>query len=94
MRAPLIRLPHRQMAGNANKAFRRDLHQMGDKGPEHIQKSSEKQATSSPGGAEAGAVLPSGPGSLPPALTEIVSGWSRLPAALQAAMLAIVRTSI
>jgi hypothetical protein len=37
--------------------------------------------------------LPSGLPSLPPALMEIIAGWSRLPPAVQAAILAIVRIS-
>jgi hypothetical protein len=64
----------------------RETESMGDTGPEHIQKSPEKQKATSAGGAESGAVLPS-------ALIEIIEGWSRVPAALQGAILAIVRSS-
>jgi hypothetical protein len=66
---------------------------MGDTGLEFIQKSPEKQMVAYQGGAESGAVLPSGPASLSPALTEIITEWSRLPAAVQAGILAIVRGS-
>jgi hypothetical protein len=66
---------------------------MGDTGPEHIQKSPEKQRLTTASGAESGAFLPSGAASLPPELEEIIAGWSRLPAAVQTAMLAIVRAS-
>jgi hypothetical protein len=66
---------------------------MGDTGLEHIQKSPEKQENGFKGGAESGAVLPSGRASLPPALQEIVARWVQLPAAAQAAILAIIRAS-
>jgi hypothetical protein len=70
-----------------------EIESMGDTGLEHIQKSPEKQTLAPLGGAESGAILPSGVASLPPALTEIIAGWSRLPAAVQAGILAIVRGS-
>jgi hypothetical protein len=63
-------------------------------GLEHIQKSQEKQRIASISGAESGAVLPSGPASLPPSLTESIAKWSRLPTAEQAGILAIVRASV
>jgi len=66
---------------------------MGDTGLEHIQESSEKQAVAARCGAESGAVLPLGSARLPLELAEIIAKWSRLPAALQAAILAIVRVS-
>jgi hypothetical protein len=71
---------------------------MGDTGLEHNAKTPEKPIDASQGGAESGAesgaVLPSGLLSLPAALTEIIAGWSRLPAAVQEAILAIIRASI
>jgi hypothetical protein len=67
---------------------------LGDTGFEHIAKTPEKPPGANQDGAESGAVLPSDLLSLPPALTEIIAGWSRLPAALKEAVLAIVRTSI
>jgi hypothetical protein len=67
---------------------------MGDTGLEHIQESFEKQAVTPRCGAESGAVLPLGPMALTLELAEINAKWSRLPAALQAAILAIVRASI
>jgi hypothetical protein len=70
-----------------------EIESMGDTGLEHIQKSPEKQTIASLAGAESGAVLPSDPASMPPALTEIIDTWSRLPAAVQAGILAIVRGS-
>ncbi|MGD0462085.1 MAG: hypothetical protein ABSB74_06325 [Tepidisphaeraceae bacterium] len=66
---------------------------MGDTGFEHNSKTPEKPIDASQGGAESGAVLPSGQRSLAPALMEIIAGWSQLPAAVQAAILAIVRNS-
>jgi hypothetical protein len=66
---------------------------MGDKGFEHNAKTPEKPIDPNQGGAESGAVFPSGPASLPPALMEIIAGWSRLPPQVQAAILAIVRNS-
>jgi hypothetical protein len=67
---------------------------MGDTGFEHNAKIPENSIDASQGGAESGAVLPSGLLSLPPALTEIIAGWSQLPAAVQEAVLAIIRASI
>jgi len=66
---------------------------MGGTGLEHIQKSPEKQPSQSPSGAESGAILPSEPVQLSPALTEIIVGWSHIPSAVQAGILAIVRAS-
>jgi len=66
---------------------------MSDKGFEHDAKTAEKRLFTGQDGAESGAVLHSGSASLPPALTEIMTGWSRLPAAVQAGILAIVRSS-
>jgi len=67
---------------------------MGDTGLEFIQKSPEKQGVISTGGAESGAFLPSEPAQLPSELTEIIGGWSRLPPAVQAAILAIIRAPL
>jgi len=67
---------------------------MGDTGFEHNAKTPENPIDTSQGGAESGAVLPSDLLSLPPALTEIIAGWSRLPGAVQKAVLAIIRASI
>jgi hypothetical protein len=78
-----------EIAGD--QTSQRDLFQMGDKGLEHIQKSTQKQATLPPGGAESGAVLPPAPAPLPPSLMEIIAGWSRLSGAVQDAILAIIR---
>jgi hypothetical protein len=64
---------------------------MGDTGLEHIQESSEKQAVAPQGGAESGAVLPPGWAALPLELTEVITNWSRLPTALKAVILAIIR---
>jgi hypothetical protein len=64
---------------------------MGDTGPEHIQKSPEKQPVTIATGAESGANLPFVLASLPPAWTEIIVGWSRVPVAVQDAILAIIR---
>jgi hypothetical protein len=66
---------------------------MGDTGLEHIQESSEKQAVVAQGGAESGAVFPCCAASLPTALKEIIAKWSRLPAAIQTAIIAIIRAS-
>jgi hypothetical protein len=66
---------------------------VGDTGLEHIQKSPEKQRVTSKGGAESGAILPPGRAQLPTELTEIVDRWSRLTAAIQAGILAIIRAS-
>jgi hypothetical protein len=67
---------------------------MGDTGPEHIQKSPEKQRVTSASGAESGAVPPSEPAQLPSELTEIVGRWPRLTVAMQAGILAIIRASV
>jgi hypothetical protein len=64
---------------------------MGDKELEHKPITPEKPLDADRGGAESGAVLHSGPISLSPALKEIITEWSRLPAAVQAGILAIVR---
>jgi len=64
---------------------------MGDTGFEHNAKTPQKPIDASQGGAESGAVFHSGSASLSPALTEIIAGWSRLPAGVQAGILAIVR---
>jgi hypothetical protein len=72
---------------------RRDLSSMGDTGLEQIQKSRETPGVASHGAAESGAVLPCGPVQLPVELKEIIAGWCRLPAAVQMAILAIVRAS-
>ena len=66
---------------------------MGDTGLEHIQESSKKQAVVAQGGAESGAVLPLGSGQLSLELTEIIGKWSRLPSAVQTAILAIIEVS-
>lgn len=66
---------------------------MGDTKLEHIQKSPENPVTAFQGAAESGAVLPSDPAQLPAELMEIIAGWSRLPGAVQAAILAIIRAS-
>jgi hypothetical protein len=66
---------------------------MGDTGLEHIQESPEKPGIASHGAAESGAVLPCERAELPAELTEIIARWSRLHAAVQAAMLAFIRAS-
>ena len=66
---------------------------MGDTGSEHNAKTPKRLIDANQGGAESGAVLPSGPALLPPALMEIIDRWSRLPPAVQAGILAIVRNS-
>jgi hypothetical protein len=64
---------------------------VGDTGLEHIEKTPGKQAIPSLGGAESGAVLTSGPSPLPSELTEIIAGWSRLPNAVRAGIVAMVK---
>jgi len=81
----VVGLPPRIIAG--------DTGQMGDTGLEHNGKTPEKPSGPHHGGAESGAVLHSGSASLPPALAEIIAGWSRLPTGVQAGILAIVRNS-
>jgi hypothetical protein len=66
---------------------------MGDTGFEHTAKTAEKPLATRQGGAESGAVLHSGSALLPPPLIEIIARWSRLPAGVQAGILAIVRNS-
>jgi hypothetical protein len=66
---------------------------MGDKGFEDNAKTPGKPLRTGQGGAESGAVLHSGSASMHPALTEIIARWSRVPAAVQAGILAIIRNS-
>jgi hypothetical protein len=66
---------------------------MGDTGLEHIRKSPEKQRVTSASDANSGAALPSGSVAPPTDLKEVVDSWSRLPAAVQTVILAIIRAS-
>jgi hypothetical protein len=64
---------------------------MGDTGLEHNAESSEKHTVTPQGGAESGAVVSSVPVPLQLVLAEITARWPRLHAAVQAAILEIIR---
>jgi hypothetical protein len=66
---------------------------MGDTGLEHNAELPEKQTVAHQSGAESGAVLFPRSAPLPWELTEIVAKWSRLPTAVQAAIVTIFRAS-
>jgi hypothetical protein len=70
------------------------LGEIDDTGFEHNAKPPEIPIDANQGGAESGAVLPSAATPLPSALMEIITGWSRLPATVQEAILAIIRATI
>jgi hypothetical protein len=66
---------------------------MGDTGLEHTTNSLGNLHGGSQSGAESGAVLPSATASLSPELWEIVEAWTKLPPAVTAGIVAMVRAS-